>query len=281
MIREFSKTLAIAIFASSIVFLSFSVASAQIQAAGGGYYRAGYPTVYGSFGQASAAQSRMYDQVKAQNRRMTERDALIKKWGLAAVEKAEREAAAKSAAPSNPQIVVAPPPVVRNYGLFRADATVDTGKALADALGDTPEEKALIKQIYVATKTLYEKEAAQRGWKNNLAGGLTFFTATAMTVYHNAEEPSDEAANTYYKVMNLALDEIQEMATAANKDKQGLNNTLVGFSGMLLAIHAEAQQNNDADALARSKTLAGMLIEMVLKTNPENLKIENGQIVMK
>ena len=281
MIREFSKILAIAIFASSIVFLSFSVASAQIQAAGGGYYRAGYPTVYGSFGQASAAQSRMYDQVKAQNRRMTERDALIKKWGLAAVEKAEREAAAKSAAPSNPQIVVAPPPVVRNYGLFRADATVDTGKALADALGDTPEEKALIKQIYVATKTLYEKEAAQRGWKNNLAGGLTFFTATAMTVYHNAEEPSDEAANTYYKVMNLALDEIQEMATAANKDKQGLNNTLVGFSGMLLAIHAEAQQNNDADALARSKTLAGMLIEMVLKTNPENLKIENGQIVMK
>ena len=281
MIREFSKILAIAIFASSIVFLSFSVASAQIQAAGGGYYRAGYPTVYGSFGQASAAQSRMYDQVKAQNRRMTERDALIKKWGLAAVEKAEREAAAKSAAPSNPQIVVAPPPVVRNYGLFRADATVDTGKALADALGDTPEEKALIKQIYLATKTLYEKEAAQRGWKNNLAGGLTFFTATAMTVYHNAEEPSDEAANTYYKVMNLALDEIQEMATAANKDKQGLNNTLVGFSGMLLAIHSEAQQNNDADALAKSKKLAGMLIEMVLKTDPENLRIENGQIVMK
>ena len=281
MIREFSKILAIAIFASSIVFLSFSVASAQIQAAGGGYYRAGYPTVYGSFGQASAAQSRMYDQVKAQNRRMTERDALIKKWGLAAVEKAEREAAAKSAAPSNPRIVVAPPPVVRNYGLFRADATVDTGKALADALGDTPEEKALIKQIYVATKTLYEKEAAQRGWKNNLAGGLTFFTATAMTVYHNAEEPSDEAANTYYKVMNLALDEIQEMATAANKDKQGLNNTLVGFSGMLLAIHSEAQQNNDADALAKSKKLAGMLIEMVLKTDPENLRIENGQIVMK
>jgi len=277
-IRNYKKLVTLAF---ALAFLCAGVANAQIQAAGGGYYRAGYPTVYGSFGQASVAQSRMYDQVKAQNRRITERDALIKKWGVAAVEKAEREAAAKSAAPSNPRIVVAPPPVVRNHGVFRPDPTVDTGKALADALGDTPEEKALIKQIYAATKTLYEKEAAQRGWKNNLAGGLTFFTATAMTVYHNAEEPSDEAANTYYKVMNLALDEIPEMATAANKDKQGLNNTLVGFSGMLLAIHAEAQQNNDADALARSKTLAGMLIEMVLKTNPENLKIENGQIVMK
>src|SRR5688572_24659892 len=172
MTREFYKTLAIAIFASSIVFLSFNVASGQIQAAGGGYYRAGYPTVYGSFGQASAAQSRMYDQVKVQNRRKTERDALIGKWGLAAVEKAEHEAAAKATARSNSQIVVPPPPVVRNYGVFRPDATVDTGKALADALADTPEEKALIKQIYEATKTLYEQEAAQRGWKNNLGGGL-------------------------------------------------------------------------------------------------------------
>jgi hypothetical protein len=282
MTRGFSKTLAIAIFASSIVFLSFSVASAQIQAAGGGYYRAGYPTVYGSFGQASAAQSRMYDQVKVQNRRRMERDALISKWGLAAVEKAEREAGSTSGAkPSNPQIVVSPPPIVRNHGVFRPDTTVDTSKALADALGDTPEEKALIKQIYAATKVLYEKEAAQRGWKNNLAGGLTFFTATAMTVYHNAEEPSGEAANTYYKVLNLALDEIPEMATAANKDKQGLNNTLVGFSGILLAGYSEGKQNNDANTLASYKKLAGMLIEMVLKTDPENLRIENGQIVMK
>jgi hypothetical protein len=117
-IRNFKK-LAALVFA--LAFLCAGIANAQIQAAGGGYYRAGYPTVYGSFGQASVAQSRMYDQVKVQTRRMTEREALIKKWGLAAVEKAEREAAApKGSARSNPQIVVPPPPV-RNYGVFRAD----------------------------------------------------------------------------------------------------------------------------------------------------------------
>ena len=142
---------------------------------------------------------------------------------------------------------------MRNYGVFRPDPTVDTGKALADALGDTPEEKALIKQIYTATKAAYEKEAAARGWKNNIAAGLTFFTVAAMTVYHNAEEPSDEAVSTYYKVMNAALDEIPEMATAANKDKQGFNNMLIGFSGMLLAVYSEAKQNNDANALATSQ----------------------------
>ena len=257
------------------------VGNAQIQAAGGGYYRAGYPTVYGSFGQASVAQSRMYDQVKQQSRKTTERDALIKKWGLGAVEKAEREAAAKATVRSNPQIVVPPAPVVRNYGVFQPDATVDTGRALADALGSTPEEKALIKQIYTSTKAEYEKEAALRGWKNNIAAGLTLFAVTAMTVYHDAEEPSAEAVNNYFKVVNSALDETPEYATVPNKDKQGFNNMLIGFSGMLLAGYSEAKQNNDADALATSKKLAKMLIEMVLKTDPENLRFENGQIVMK
>jgi hypothetical protein len=278
-IRNYKKLAALTFI---IAFLCAGVAIAQIQAAGGGYYRAGYPTIYGSFGQASAAQSRMYDQVKVQTRRMTERDALIKKYGLAAVEKAEREAAApKGSAPSNPQIVVSPPPVVRKYGVFRPDPTVDTGKALADALGSSPEEKALIKQIYTATQAAYDKEAATRGWKNNIAAGLTFFTVAAMTAYHDAEQPSDEAINAYYKLMNAALDEMPEMAAAANKDKQGFNNTLVGFGGLIFAGYTEGKQNNDAKALAGNKKLASMLIQMVLKTDAENLRIENGQIVMK
>jgi hypothetical protein len=271
----------LAVLTLVLAFLTVGIANAQIQSAGGGYYVAGYGTVYGSFGQASAAQSRMYDTMKLQNRKTAERDALIKKWGLAAVEKAEREAASGSSTSSNAKIAVPPPPVVRNHGMFRPDATVDTGKALADALADTPEEKALIKQIYTATKTAYEKEAAVRGWKNNIAAGLTFFTVTAMTVYHDAEEPSDDAVNNYFKVVNAALDETPEFATVSNKDKQGFNNVLVGFSGILLAGYSEGKQSNNAETLASYKKLAGILIEMVLKTDPENLRFENGQIVMK
>jgi hypothetical protein len=71
------------------------------------------------------------------------------------------------------------------------------------------------------------------------------------------------------------------MATAANKDKQGFNNMLVGFGGLLLATYAQAKQTNDANALASSKKLAGMLTEMVLKTDAENLQLENGHIVIK
>lgn len=271
------KKLAALTFA--LAFLNVGIANAQTPNAWG--YSTGYGNVYGSYGLASTMQS-MYNVARAQSQRTSSRNAMIKKYGLAAVEKAEREAASSSSsAPSNPQIVVSLPPVVRNHGLYRPDPSVNTGRALADNLGDTPEEKALISQIYAATKAAYEKEAALKGWQNNIAAGLTFFTVTAMTAYHNAEEPSDEAVNTYFKVMNVALDEMPELATVASKDKQAFNNMLIGFSGMLLAVYTEGKQNNDANELATSKKLAGMLIEMVLKTDPENLRIENGQIMMK
>jgi len=215
------------------------------------------------------------------------RQAMINKWGLAAVEKAEREAGAKSSggsnapAPSNPQIVVPPPRVVRNRGVFRPDATVDTGQALADALGDTPEEKALIKKIYNATKAAYEKAAGPKGWKNNIAGGLTFFTVTAVTVYHDAAEPSDDGVDNYYKVVDASLDEIPEFAKVSNKDKQGFNNMLIGFGGLLLAGYTEGKRESDAATVETYRKLAGGLIQLVLKTDPENLQIDKGQIVMR
>jgi hypothetical protein len=270
----------LAAFTLALAFLCAGIANGQVYSSASGGYRTGYGTVYGSFGLAMATQN-IYNTTQLAIQKAQTRQLMIKKFGLAAVEKAERESAAKSAKPSNPQIVVSPPPVVRNNGVYRPDPTVDTGKAMADALGDTPEEKALIKQIYASTSAAYEKEAASRGWKNNIAAGLTFFTVAAMTVFHNAEEPSDEAVIAYYKVMNAALDDMPEMATVANKDKQGFNNMLVGFGGLLLATYAEGKQSNDAAALETSKKLAGLLIQMVLKSDPENLRIENGQIVMK
>jgi hypothetical protein len=271
-------------------FLSVGTTNAQTWNSNSGGYNTGYGTVYGSFGQAMATQN-IYNTMQMQMQKTMMRNAMIKKWGLAAVEKAEREAGSRSpsssrskasgSSASSGSIVVPPPRVVRNHGVFRPDPTVDTGKALADALAETPAEKALIKQIYTATKAAYEKEAASRGWRNNLAAGLTFFTVAAMTVYRDAEAPSDDAVNNYFNVVNSALDDMPEFATVANKDKQGFNNMLIGFSGLLLAGNLEGKQNNDAATIANYQKLAGMLIEMVLKTDPANLRIENGQIVMK
>jgi hypothetical protein len=264
--------------------LTTGVASAQTWNSSSGGYNTGYGTVYGSFGQAFATQN-IYNTMQMQMQKTMMRNAMIKKWGRAAVEKAEREAASGSSSSgarnSGSAIVVSPPPVVRNHGVFRPDATVDTGKAFADALGETPEEKKLINQIYTATKAAYEQEAAKRGWQNNIAGGLTFFTVTAIIVYWDIEDPSAEAVQGYFKVVNTALDEIPEFATVANKDKQGFNNMLVGFGGLMAAGYMEGKQNKDAATLATYKKLARVLVEMVLKTDLENIRVEGDQIVMK
>lgn len=258
------KNLTTLVFSLAIVMLSANLVNAQYDTYGIYNMGSGYGNVMGTFSHAATMQS------------------IYNIGRLQALRKAQGGSASKS---TNGSKTSAPPaataPVVRNHGVFRPDPTVDTGKLLADNLGDTPDEKALIKKIYTATKTLYEKEAAARGFKNNIAGGLTFFTVTAATVYHDADEPGDDSVNDYYKIMNVALDEIPEFAKIPNKDKQAFNNMLIGFSGMLIATYSEAKQNNNAETLATSKKLAGMLIEMVLKTNPENIRVENNQIVMK
>ena len=227
-------------------------------------YNTGYGAVYGTFRQASLMQS-MYNVARSAQLNRTQQGSTAK------------QPQAKAASPAK----AAPAPVVRNYGVFRPDTTVDTGKLMADSLGSSPEEKALIKGIYTATKDAYEKEAAAKGWKNNIAGGLTFFTIASVAVYHDAEPPGETEAQNYYKAVNASIDEIPGFASLPNKEKQSFNNMMVGFSGMLLAIYMDAKESGNAESLANSKKLAGMLIEMVLKADPENMKIENGKIVMK
>jgi hypothetical protein len=260
--REFYKNLAMLLFVSAIVFLSIGSANAQgMYNSSSGGWNTGFGTVYGSHGYALATQD-MYRVMQRQTNQNMIRDITKSK-----------NTGSKPVAP--------PARVVRNYGVFRPDATVDTGKALADNLSDSPEEKALIKKIYTATKTFYEKEAAAKGWKNNIAGSLTFFTATAMTVYGNSKEPSADAANNYFKAVNSAFDELPDLAKATNKEKQAFSNVLIGFSGIMLAGYSEGNQNNDPVTIASYKKLAGMLIEIVLKTKPENIRLENNQIVLK
>jgi hypothetical protein len=242
-----------------MVFLTGADTPAQTSNPWG--YNTGYGAVYGTYGLAQTMQG-MYNVARAQARN-----------------RADGQAAAAS--PVGKPAPTAPRPVVRNHGKYVPSSAVNSANTFAKALGDTPEERALIKQIFTATKAAFDQEAAARGWKNNIAAGLTFFTVAAITSYHDAGEPSDEAAAAYFNLMNATLDEIPELGRATNKDKQGFNDMAVGFGGLLIAGYVEAKQNNDPAALAANRKLAAMFIEMILKTDPENVRLENGQIVMK
>ena len=231
-------------------------------------YSTGYGTVYGTFNHAALMQS-MYNVTRCAELNCAGRGSTAKQPQNS---RSGQNAGAQAKAAAL---------IVRNYGVFRPDPTVDTGKLLSDSLGSSPEEKALIKQIYTATKGAYDKEAAAKGWKNNIAGGLTFFTVAAITIYHDTQAPDDASVDDYYKTVNASIDSIPDFGSIPNKEKQSFNNMMIGFGGMLLAIYTEGKQNDQAETVAASKKLAGILIEMVLKADPEKMKIENGRITLK
>ena len=49
---------------------------------------------------------------------------------------------------------------------------------------------------------------------------------------------------------------------------------MIGFAGLLLAGYTEGKQSENAATLENYKKLAGMLITLVLKTDPDNLRIQ-------
>ncbi len=275
------KTLLFGIVIGLFVALS---ASAQTWNSNAGGYNTGYGTVYGTFGLAQATQN-MYNTMQMNMQRTMMRQSMIKKWGLAAVEKAEREAAAgrtsSKPAASNPAITVAPRRAPKNSGSFLPDSSVNTGKTIADAVGETPDEKKLIQAIFTATKQAFDQEVVRRGWKkNNLAAAFTFFMVSNVTVFHDAEEPADETVNALYDAIDQTLDEVPDFAKMTNRDKQGLNNTLIGLAGIPLATYMEGKNaNNDAATLKVASALAGEMIKIVLKVEPTNVRFTNGTLV--
>lgn len=266
----------------TLVFFT-QMAGAQTWNSNAGGYNTGYGTVYGSFGLAQATQN-MYNTMQMNMQRSIMRQAMIRKWGKAAVEKAEANArSGRSSANSNDSsgpVITSAPPIPKNYGVFRPDATVNTGKIIADTLGETAEEKQLYLKIYTDTRTAFETQTSAKGWKNNIAGAFAFFIISTGTIYQGSEEPGDDSVDALYNAINQSLDEIPEFGSMANRDKQALYNTLIAFAGIPIATYFEGVGNKDAATINVAKQLSGALIKMVLKIEPDRIKISNGQITI-
>lgn len=271
------KILAIA----TILFAAAVSSAAQTYNSNSGGWNTGYGTVYGSFGLAMATQN-MYNTVQMNMQRSIMRQAMIRKWGKAAVEKAERNAANRSgqrsgsvstSSPASAGPLVEAPRVPKYYGRFTATPGVDTASVFANALGDNAQERELYKKIVAESITLLNAEAAKKGWKNDIAGAMTIFILSNSVIYNNTDDPGDETANALYDAVQASIDDIPEFAKLPNKDKQALYNTLLALSGIPLTFYADAQQRNDPEALATARKLAGEMLKMVFKTEPEKLRL--------
>ena len=257
--------------ALTLTFASLA-ASAQTWNSNAGGWNTGYGTVYGSFGVAMATQG-MYNTMQLNLQRATMRQAMINKFGLAAVEKAEAEA--KRGQPSSaPQglTVSAPPPAPKNLGAFKpGKSTVPT--QLGDALGTTPEEKAAVAMLATETRKAFEAQPETKAWRNNVAGALAFFIIGNATIASGGEEPSDATSQALFTALNQTLDESPDFAKASAKDKQQLYELLIGFTGLPLAIYTEGKERGDEGQVKRAQELAAKLLELVLKVDASKVKL--------
>ena len=260
-------------FLRALVVLLAVPAFAQSWNSNAGGWNTGYGTVYGSFGSAMATQN-IYNTMQMQMQKTMMRSAMIKKFGLAAVEKAEREAAGgkKSSAPEG-LTVATPPPAPKNSGVFKPGKST-MAKQLADALGTTAEEKAALAQLAEATKQAFEAQPETQKWKNNVAGALTFFMLSNVVIATDMAEPSDEQSQALFQAIGLALDDTPELAKASAKEKQQLYDMLIAFTGLPLALYTEGKERNDAAQMKQARELAGQLVQLVLKVDAKSIKLQ-------
>lgn len=256
-----------------VVLLLAAPAFSQTWNSNAGGWNTGYGTVYGSFGSAMATQN-IYNSMQLNMQRTMMRRAMIKKFGLAAVEKAEREAKSGQPAKAPEGLTVnAPPPAPKNLGAFKPTKANGVAKQLGDSLGTTPEEKAAITLLTTATKEAFEAQPETKPWRNNVAGALAFFIIGNTTIATGADEPSDEATQALFVAINQTLDESPDFAKATAKEKQQLYETLIGFTGLPLAIFTEGKDRNDEAQMKQAQELSAKLLELVLKVDASKVKL--------
>lgn len=243
-----------------ILVSAFSV-SAQVQGGGGGgSVAAGAGKAYGASGKSAAARE------------------IQRKMNTTLLRAIAREKAAKKSVQQagskgiRPRETPAPAPIPVDSGFFKPDVLADNFTQVADSLGTTAEEKAQLRLLFVATKEAFEKEVASKGRANNLSAAFTLFIATTLTVYHDDPEPSDQAIDALWDGMSGALSEMPELSRLTDAEKQQMYDTMIAFSGFLLAGYVEGKNSGDADTVKTFKTLAGVLFETVLKTKAANVR---------
>ena len=156
-------------------------------------------------------------------------------------------------------------------GKFNAVASDATFQSYANSNGSTAAEKQLLLQIAASTKTLFEERYAAKGWKNNVAGAFAFFIISNMTVY-TGTEPSAASQDALFESLNAIIDQSPGFASAPDKEKQALYNTLIAYSGLPLTVFAEGAQQRNASQVEKARTLAAGYIKMLLKADPETLR---------
>lgn len=170
-----------------------------------------------------------------------------------------------------------------NTAVVKFTPAGDSGviKSLADVLGNTPEEKAALSEVFTQFKQGYEAEAAKAGKANNLAVTMTFFIVANVVAYQQTDMPSDADTIAMSQAMEQRMARVPAFAAMSNAEKHQMHDWLLCMAGFALTNYMSAKQSNDAQWLATIKQLAAQSLRLTLGVEASKLTLAGPRITLK
>src|ERR1041384_39221 len=151
-------------------------------------------------------------------------------------------------------------------------------KALADALGNTPEERTVLAQGFDQIKQGYEAEVAKEGKSHNLAAAMTFFISANVVAYHQTALPSDADSTMLFESLQRAMIKLPALAQLSNSENQRLHDWLVCMGGFTLTNYMDAQQKADKAVMATMKDFADYSLRVALGIEAKQLSLRGSRL---
>ena len=157
---------------------------------------------------------------------------------------------------------------------FRSTGTQLTTRALANASGNTPEEKEQMFKIMGAALTLYETEARRLGRPNDFALALAVALAVNSNVYNGKPEPQEARLLEIADAIGELMAEVNVFGEITDKQKQEMYESMVIFTMLVQAGAMEAKQNADATEAETYRALAGKVLQNISGMPPEKIRLD-------
>jgi hypothetical protein len=159
-------------------------------------------------------------------------------------------------------------PAAPTATLFTPVAGSDAVKQLADSLGNTPEERRQILQLAAAGKDMFALKYKGK-WRNTIAGAMTFFITSVVTV-ESEREPDADAQQRLFDSLNALLAQ-SDIARASDKDKTALYDALLACAGLPLVFYVDGKQHGNAAQVEQAKTMAAGFSRKLMHVEPQAL----------
>lgn len=157
---------------------------------------------------------------------------------------------------------------------FRSTGTQLTTRELANASGDTPEEKEQMFKLMGTVLTAYETEARKIGRQNDFALALAVALAVNSSVYNGKPEPNEARLLEIGDAIGELMAEDNVFGGITDKQKQEMYESMVIFTMLVQAGANEAKQNGDAASAETYRQLAGKVLTSISGMPPEKIQLD-------